>query len=532
MEGQEFDAVIVGAGFGGLYMLHRLRQMGFSAVVLEAGGGVGGTWYWNRYPAARCDVESMQYSYQFSDELQQEWEWTERFATQPEILRYANHVADHFDLRRDICFDTRVMAARFDESASRWSIETAASDRLSAPFCIMATGCLSTTNTPYFDGLESFEGDCYHTGKWPHQPVDFSGQRVGVIGTGSSAIQSIPNIAEQAEHLFVFQRTPNFSVPARNAPLDPEEQREIKADYASLRAWAKSMPTGLAFPVNRVSALDATPEQREREYESRWQHGGTMFMGAYKDLLFNPEANETAAAFVRDKIREIVHDPGVAETLSPHDVIGCKRLCVDTGYFATFNRANVTLVDVSTSPIEAITRRGVQVAGREYAVDAIVLATGFDAMTGALLAIDIRGRDGATLGDKWDGGPRAYLGLAMAGFPNLFTITGPGSPSVLANMITCIEQHVDWIADCMAHMRARGLARIEPTAEAEEAWVAHVNAVAGGNLRSTCSSWYNGANVPGKSRVFMPYIGGFPVYVRKCEEVTANGYDGFEMTAG
>ena len=358
------------------------------------------------------------------------------------------------------------------------------------------------------------------------------GTPVKVTVGAPSAIQSIPNIAEQAEHLFVFQRTPNFSVPARNAPLDPEEQREIKADYASLRAWAKSMPTGLAFPVNRVSALDATPEQREREYESRWQHGGTMFMGAYKDLLFNPEANETAAAFVRDKIREIVHDPGVAETLSPHDVIGCKRLCVDTGYFATFNRANVTLVDVSTSPIEAITRRGVQVAGREYAVDAIVLATGFDAMTGALLAIDIRGRDGATLGDKWDGGPRAYLGLAMAGFPNLFTITGPGSPSVLANMITCIEQHVDWIADCMAHMRARGLARIEPTAEAEEAWVAHVNAVAGGNLRSTCSSWYNGANVPGKSRVFMPYIGGFPVYVRKCEEVTANGYDGFEMTAG
>jgi cation diffusion facilitator CzcD-associated flavoprotein CzcO len=526
----QFDVVIVGAGFSGMYMLHRIREMGFSARVFEAGGRVGGTWYWNRYPGARCDVESMQYSYQFSEALQQEWEWTERYATAPEILRYANHVADRFDLRRDIQFNTRVAAAAFDEEAGRWVIDTSDGAGVTATFCVMGTGCLSSSNTPTFKGLGAFTGDCYHTGHWPHEDVDFSGKRVGVIGTGSSAIQAIPLIARQAAHLFVFQRTPNYTVPAHNAPLDPNLRKEIKADYVGLRTRAKRMPNGLDFKYSEVSALEATAEERQREYEARWAAGGVAFMGSFADLLFNQAANDTAAEFVRGKIRETVRDPKVAEALSPRNVIGCKRLCVDTGYWETFNRSNVTLVDVSDAPIEEITRDGLNVAGQGYKLDAIVFATGFDAMTGALLRIDIRGRAGKTLKEKWSEGPRTYLGLAMAGFPNLFTITGPGSPSVLTNMLPSIEQHVEWIADCLAYMREHGLRRVEPSVEAEEAWVSHVSAVAGTSLRSTCSSWYIGANVPGKPRVFMPYIGGFPAYVQKCNEVAANGYEGLALS--
>ncbi|MCW5747373.1 MAG: NAD(P)/FAD-dependent oxidoreductase [Alphaproteobacteria bacterium] len=529
MSGTDFDVVIVGAGFAGMYMLHRLRGMGFSARVLEAGDGVGGTWYWNRYPGARCDVESMQYSFQFSDELQQQWNWSERYAPQPEILRYANHVADRFDLRRDITFNTRVTSAAFDEAADRWIIETAGGATLSARFCVMATGCLSAPNKPTIEGLESFRGAVYHTGEWPHEGVDFSGKRVGVIGTGSSAIQSIPIMARQAAQLFVFQRTPNYTVPAHNGPLDPAYQKAVKADYARLRARAKSNPGGIDLSFNDRSALSATPEERRREYEARWAEGGFAFMGAFGDLMFVQEANDTAADFVRGKIREIVKDPAVAEALSPRNVIGCKRLCVDTGYWETFNRPNVTLVDVSDRPIEAITATGVRANGRDYELDAIVFATGFDAMTGALLRIDIRGVHGQALKDKWREGPKSYLGLAMAGFPNLFTITGPGSPSVLTNMLPSIEQHVDWIADCLAYLRRQGLKRVEPSREAEEAWVAHARDVAGISLRATCSSWYVGANIPGKPRVFMPYIGGFPAYVQKCQQVVANGYEGFTV---
>jgi cation diffusion facilitator CzcD-associated flavoprotein CzcO len=526
---REFDAIIVGAGFAGMYMLHRLRGMGFKTRVLEAASGVGGTWYWNRYPGARCDVESVQYSYQFSDELQQEWEWTEKYATQTEILRYANHVADRFDLRRDIQFDTRVAAAEFDEASSRWTIRTEDGSRIRTRFCVMATGCLSATNTPKFEGLDRFQGAVYHTGQWPHEGVDFTGRRVGVIGTGSSAIQSIPLIAEQASHLFVFQRTPHYTVPARNAPLAADYKRKIKADYPVLRARAKQMFAGIDFSLNDKSALDAAAEERRREYEARWAHGGVTFMGAFNDLLFKAESNATAAEFVRDKICEIVHDPVVAQALAPRYVIGCKRLCVDTGYYETYNRANVTLVDVSNSPIEAITSNGVRVKGNEYPIDALVLATGFDAMTGALTRIDIRGRAGRKLSEKWHGGPQAYLGLMTADFPNLFTITGPGSPSVLTNMLPSIEQHVEWIANCLAYLRDRRIGRIEPTWQAEARWVAHVNEVAGGNLRSSCSSWYVGANVPGKPRVFMPYIGGFPAYVQKCNEIVAAGYEGFAL---
>ncbi len=527
----DLDVVVVGAGFAGMYMLHRLRGMGLAVRVLEAGSGVGGTWYWNRYPGARCDIESMEYSYQFSDELQQEWAWSERYAAQPEILRYANHVADRFELRKDIQFETRVQAAVFDQAAGGWRVETEAGEEVFATFCVMATGCLSSPNRPKFPGLERFEGEVYHTGSWPHEGVDFSGLRVGLIGTGSSAVQSIPLIAAQAERLFVFQRTPNYVVPARNGPLEPAVQRKIKADYAVLRARAKLGRTGCLYPIREERALEVSAAEREREYQARWDRGGLGFLGAFADLLVDRAANDTVAAFIRARIEAVVRDPEVAAKLLPRSLFGCKRLCIDTGYYETFNRPNVTLVDVSRTPVEAVTEQAVRIAGRDHAIDALVLATGFDAMTGALLRIDIRGTAGLRLGEKWAAGPRTYLGLAIAGFPNLFTITGPGSPSVLSNMLPSIEQHVDWIAGCIGHALARGAARIEATAEAEDAWVAHVNQVAEATLFPSCNSWYVGANVPGKPRVFMPYLG-VPAYAAKCAQVAADGYDGFALSAG
>ena len=527
---QSFDAVVIGAGFAGLYALYRLRTLGLSVRVFEAGKGVGGTWYWNRYPGARCDVESMDYSYSFSEELQQEWRWTERYSAQPEILKYINHVADRFDLRRDIQFETRVTRAVFDESAGRWTIETDRGDRVSARFCIMATGCLSTTQEPKFRGLDRFRGSWYHTGRWPHEGVDFTGQRVAVIGTGSSAIQSIPIIAKQAAHVYVFQRTPNYSMPAHNAPLDPDYERRVKAGYAEFRRQARESRVGFVIERSGESALAVTPDERVREYEKRWARGGLGFSAAYNDLLTDKQANDTAAEFFRAKIRSIVRDPAVAETLAPRDYpLGTKRLCVDTDYYATFNRDNVTMIDLRTSPIEELTAAGVRTRDAEYAVDSVVFAIGFDAMTGTLLAIDIRGRGGESLRTTWEAGPRTYLGIAIAGFPNLFTITGPGSPSVLSNMIVSIEQHVDWITDCIASMRDRGLATIEATRAAQDAWVEHVNEVGHATLYPQANSWYMGANVPGKPRVFMPYIGGVGVYRQKCDEVAAKGYEGFAL---
>ena len=525
----QLDAIVVGAGFAGLYMLHKLHSLGLSARILEAGSGVGGTWYWNRYPGARCDVPSLQYSYQFSQELEQEWEWAERYASQPEIMKYANHVVDRFGLRPHIQFDTRVASAHFDDSAGRWQVVTEAGQRLSAAFCVMATGCLSAANDPEFPGRDTFRGNWYHTGRWPHEGVDVTGQRVGVIGTGSSAIQSIPILAEQAEHLYVFQRTPNYSVPAHNGPLDPELQREIKSRYPEYRAFTRDQLIAWDIEMNEKAAGELSPEELRAECERRWQLGGLYFYGTFADMLINQEANDIAAEFVREKIRERVHDPEVAELLSPKSVFGCKRICADTGYFETFNRDNVTLVDIHGAPIEEITPQGLRVHGREYALDAIVSATGFDAMTGALARIDIRGSGGTPLQEKWAAGPRTLLGLATAGFPNLFIISGPGSPSVLTNMITSIEQHVEFISDCIDYMRQRNLRRVEATLEAEDAWVDHVNEVAGATLLLGCNSWYLGANIPGKPRVFMPYLG-FPTYVEKCLAVTNNDYEGFRLS--
>jgi cyclohexanone monooxygenase len=522
-----YDAIIVGAGFAGLYMLHRLRRAGFRARVFEAGSGIGGTWFWNRYPGARCDVESMEYSYQFSPELEQEWEWSERYAPQPEILAYANHVADRFDLRGDIELNTRVQSAHYDSARCEWSVTTARGSA-HARFCIMATGCLSSTNTPRFADLADFRGRTFHTGNWPHGGVDFAARVVGVIGTGSSAIQSIPVVAEQARHLYVFQRTANFSVPAQNAPLAPATQAAIKAHYGELRSYAWQQPFGSNLEFGTQSALAVSAAEREQEFERRWQKGGLAFLGAYIDLLTDERANAQAAEFIRNKIRAIVDDPATAALLCPTHIVGCKRLCADTQYFATFNRANVSLIDIRTQPIERFTRTGLTTGGREFVLDDVVFATGFDAMTGALDKIDIRGRDGVRLLDKWAAGPRTYLGLGTAGFPNLFTITGPGSPAVLSNMLPSIEQHVNWIADCMTWLVRHDYRAIEATPAAEDAWVAHVNQVAETTLYPHCNSWYLGANVPGKPRVFMPYVG-VPPYVAKCNAVAANDYEGFAL---
>jgi cyclohexanone monooxygenase len=524
----DVDVVVVGAGLAGLYMLYRLRRLGFRARAFETGSDVGGTWYWNRYPGARCDVESMEYSYSFSDELQQEWRWTERYAGQAEILRYVNHVADRFDLRRDIQFDTRVVSAHFDDAGTRWLITTEHGERVSARFCIMEVGCLSTAQVPAIPGLETFQGCWYHTGRWPHEAVDFAGQCVGVIGTGSSGIQSIPVIARQAAHLHVFQRTPNYAFPAQNAPLDPDDERRIKACYAELRQAERESRTGYMIDRGEQSALEVTPNEREREYARRWERGGFGYTSAYRDLLTDQSANDTAAAYVRARIRDIVLDPEVAELLSPNDhPIGTKRLPLDTGYYETYNRANVTLVDIRASPIDAITPTGLRTRDAEYTLDSIVFATGFDAMTGPLFGIDIRGGGGCALREKWAAGPRTYLGIASAGFPNLFLITGPGSPSVLSNMIVSIAQHVAWATDCLSYLRDHGRNRIEPELSAEDAWVEHVTEIAHATLYPRANSWYMGANIPGKPRIFMPYVGGVGTYRQTCAEIASDGYRGF-----
>jgi cyclohexanone monooxygenase len=526
--GRSFDAIVVGAGFAGLYALHRLRSAGFSVRVLERGSGVGGTWFWNRYPGARCDIESVDYCYSFSEGLLDEWQWSERYATAPEIRRYLNYVADRFDLRRDIQLETEVLGARYEDRLDRWTITTSTDEELRARWCVMCLGCLSTIKRPDFPGLERFEGEWFHTARWPSEEVDFSGRRVAVIGTGSSAIQAIPQIARQASRLYVFQRTPNYSMPAHNGPLDPDLARAIRRDYAQRRRMAERSDAGVPFPAPTKKAFDVTPQERRRMYEEGWQRGGINALSyAFTDYFTDEAANNTAAEFTREKIRETVRDPRVAQLLSPPQHIGTKRTCVDIGYYETYNRDNVELIDVRRAPIQEMTPLGVRTAEAEYPVDAIVFATGFDAMTGSLLAIDIRGSGGRALREHWAHGPRTYLGLALAGFPNMFTVTGPGSPSVLSNMVVSIEQHVNWIADCLEELRRHGIARIEATPEAEESWVRHVAELADATLYPVANSWYVGANIPGKPRVFMPYVAGCGAYRRECDDVSAGGYTGF-----
>ncbi|GAA3742309.1 cyclohexanone monooxygenase/phenylacetone monooxygenase [Spinactinospora alkalitolerans] len=528
---REVDVLVVGAGFSGLYALHRLREAERAVHLVEAADDVGGVWYWNRYPGARCDIESVDYCYSFSDELIQEWDWTERYPAQPEILRYINHVVDRFGLRDGITFGTRVTAAAFDEEADTWTVETDRGDAVTARHVIMATGQLSVAKLPEIPGLDDFAGEFHHTGNWPHEGVDFTGRRVGVIGTGSSGMQSIPHIAEQAEELTVFQRTPHFAMPARNRPLDPDHVADLKSRFAEYREQARDHPGGTHRFLGRESALEVDPEVLRETFEGHWRTGGPDIQASFRDLTTDRAANEKAAEFVRSKIREVVDDPEVAEALSPKGYpFGTKRLVLEIDYFTTFNRGNVRLVDTLATPIERITPGGVRTSEQEYELDALVLATGFDAMTGALLKIDFRGVGGVALKEKWAAGPRTYLGLSTAGFPNLFFIAGPGSPSVISNMLVSIEQHVEWVTDYIEHMFKNGLVRSEAVLEAEDAWVRHVNEVADATLYPVADSWYLGANVPGKPRVFMPYVGGVGRYRRICTEVAADDYRGFRTT--
>ncbi len=526
------DAVVVGAGFAGLYTIKKLVELGFSVRCFEAGSGVGGTWFWNQYPGAQCDVESLEYSYGFSNELQQEWNWSQRFAGQPEILAYANHVADRFDLRRHIQFQTQVRGARFDEARGLWEVQLSSGEVVCAQFFILGSGNLSTPRVPDIPGLEHFKGTWYHSSRWPAEGVDFTGKRVAIIGTGSTGIQIIPIVAQQADHLFVFQRSPNFVIPAQNKRLDEGFVRDYKARYPQMRITAQESQYGMAdLPVPKKSALEVTPQEREERYESLWEFGShTTFMTAFNDLLINQQANDTAADFVRRKIHATVKDPKVAAILSAFDhPLGARRLCAGTDYYETYNRPNVTLVDVSGAPIESFTANGLLCGGREYEFDVLVFATGFDAMTGAIREMDIRGRNHLALNDKWKNGPTTYLGLTVEGFPNMFVITGPGSPSVKSNMILSIEQHVDWIARCLEHMRSHHLEIIDTDQTAETQWVQHVNDVAAPTLYVKTNSWYSGANVPGKPRVFMPYVGGIGPYRRICDEVVADHYRGFVL---
>ncbi len=528
----DYDVIIVGAGFAGVYALHRLRGLGYRCHVIDAADGPGGTWFWNRYPGAACDIESLEYSYSFSEELQQEWSWSQRFARQPEILAYINHVVDRFDLRKDMQFSARVVSALFDETSDLWTVTTDGGQSRTARFCIMATGCLSAPKANEFPGLDSFKGEIYHTAYWPKETVDFSGKRVGVIGTGSSAIQSIPLIAAQAKTLTVFQRTPNFSVPAGNGPLDPEVEADVKRNYRDLRRRERNSVQGIdlgATPETRT-AMGVSVAERQAEYEKRWSTGALYFYTSFVDILVDEEANNTVAEFARGKIRAKVDDPAVAELLCPKDYpFGTKRVCADTNYFETFNLPHVHLVDVKTNPISSITETGLETNANSYDLDVIVFATGFDAMTGAMLNIDTRGRDGINLRDSWSAGPRTYLGLMVSGFPNLFITTGPGSPSVTYNMVLGNEFHVEWISDAIEHLRREVISTIEATPEAEAEWVAHVNEVGNATLYPKANSWYLGANVPGKPRMIMPYLGGFPEYKRRCTQAVARHYEGFQL---
>ena len=525
-----YDAIVVGAGFAGLYMLKRLRALGLRVRVFEAGSSVGGTWFWNKYPGARCDVESLEYSYSFDEALQQDWIWPERYAEQPVILKYLNHVADRFDLRKDIELNTRVNSAHYDAERCAWTLTTQQGSSVTASFCVMATGCLSTAKLPEIPGRDLFKGKRYHSGLWPVEGVDFKGQTVGIIGTGSSAVQIIPLIAKEAKQLYVFQRSANFVVPAHNRPLEPELHQEHQAHYAERRQDAAQTPFCIGgHPRPTKKAFEVTEQERQATYETKWAKGGAIsFLYTYTDLLVNKEANETAGEFVRQKIRHIVKDPLTAETLCPTDhYIGTKRLCVDTGYFETYNRSNVQLVNIKKSPIKEIESTGVKTQDKTYALDAIIFATGFDAMTGALFDIDIRGKEGVALKEKWADGPATYLGLMTASFPNMFIVTGPGSPSVKTNMVCAIEQHVDWITDCIQHLHEHHYQEIEADAAAQAHWTQHVSEVGDSTLYPLAESWYLGANIPGKPRVFTPYVAGLDVYRKKCDEVAAQNYAGF-----
>jgi cation diffusion facilitator CzcD-associated flavoprotein CzcO len=524
------DAIVIGAGFAGLRALYRLREMGKQVVVLEAGAGVGGVWYHNGYPGARCDVESYDYSYSFSPELEQEWRWTERYATQPEILRYINHVADRFDMRKDINFNTRMAQAKYDEQAARWIITTEDGRIWSSQLLVMCVGQLSTTKAPTYPGQASFSGEIIHSGVWPKHQVDFENKRVAIIGTGSSGMQMTPIIAKVAKHLTVFQRTANYSIPAANSPVSEEEDRQVKANYRARREQAWNSPTGLGFMPSKQSALDATPEEREIVYEAAWHRLGFGFALSYYDILLSKPANDTAADFIRNKIGSVINDPVVRDKLVPKGhAFAARRPSVDSGYFQAFNRPNVELADIRESPIVEFTSEGIRTTAKAHEFDIIIFATGFDAFTGSLLKPEIVGRRGITLREKWAAGPVTQLGVAVSDFPNMLIVVGPGSPSLLSNVMVSTEEQIDWLAELLRTMDANQLVEFEADAAAEQSWVAHVNERAKETLYLSADSYYNGAEVAGKPRVFMPYSGGVRGYRRILRQCAQEGYTGFAL---
>ena len=526
----EVDVVVVGAGFGGLRSLHALRKLGKTVQVLEASDNVGGVWYHNGYPGARCDVESYDYSYSFSPELEQEWVWSERYATQPEILRYIHHVVERFDLRKHIRFQCRMEEARYDEHAGRWNIRCSDGSQWSAHYLVLAVGQLSAPKTPSYPGQERFGGQIIHSAVWPKDPVEFAGKRVAIIGTGSSGMQMTPVIARQAAHLTVFQRTPNYSVPAANAPVSPEEDARVKANYRQRREQAWNSPTGLGFMPGKKSALEATPEERAQVYEAAWNRLGFGFALSYFDIILNKKANDTAAEFIRNKIASVIEKPELREKLVPKDhAFAARRPSVDSGYFQAFNRDNVELADVREFPIVEFTEKGLRTQAKTHEFDIIIFATGFDAFTGSLLKPKIMGRRGMTLKEKWAAGPVTQLGVGTHGFPNLFVLVGPGSPSLLSNVMVSLEEQSDWFAQMIGYMDRHGVMEVEVTEAAEQAWVAHVNERAKETLYLTADSYYNGAEVAGKPRVFMPYSGGVRGYRRLLHKCAESGYAGFEL---
>ena len=529
---QTADVLVIGAGFAGLRALYRFRGLGYKVRVLEASEDVGGVWYHNGYPGARCDVESYDYSYSFSPELEQEWRWSERYATQPEILRYINHVTERFDLRRDIQFNTRMTNATYDETAARWVIETEGGETFEAQFLMMCVGQLSTPKSPSYPGLSSYKGEVIHSGKWPKHEVTYEGKRVAIIGTGSSGMQMTPVIAQQAKQLTVFQRTPNYSIPAANAPVTDEEDAQVKAHYRERRDRAWNSATGLGFMPNKTSALDVSPEEREKAYEASWNRLGFGFALTYYDILLNKQANDTAADFIRRKIASVVNDPVVREKLLPKNhAFAARRPSVDSGYFQAFNRDNVELADLRESPIVEFTPEGIRTAVKLHEFDMIIFATGFDVFTGSLFKPNIIGRNGITLKQKWADGPVTHLGVGASGFPNLFIVVGPGSPSLLSNVLVSTEEQIDWMAAFVEHMKANKQAVFEVQAEAEKEWGHHINERVKETLYLSTDSYYNGAEVKGKPRVFMPYSGGVRGYRRILQKVAAEGYTGFSLSA-
>lgn len=529
-----YDIIVIGAGLSGMYALHRLRGLGLSVRVFEAGGDVGGTWYWNRYPGARFDSESWTYGYSFDEEILQEWDWSEHFAAQPETLRYCNFVADKLDLRRDITFNSRVASATYDESANHWRTETEDGNRATARFLITALGPLSAPTVPDIPGIDTFNGEAYHTGKWPHEPVSFEGKRVAVIGTGATGVQAITEIAKTAAHLTVFQRTPNWAAPLHNSPIDDKAQRRIKAAYPEIFATCRDSFGCFVHNPDPRNALDVSPEEREALFEKLYAEPGFgIWMGNFRDILIDEAANAMITEFMARKIRERVNDPGIAEKLTPRDHgFGTRRLPLESGYYEVFNQDNVRLVDVRETPIERITTTGINTSAAGYAFDMIVYATGFDAITGAFDRVDLRGVAGQRLKDKWSNGPRTYLGLQVAGFPNLLMLVGPHGAAPFCNMPRCIEQNVDWVADLLVHMRENGYQSVEPTKDAENAWTQEVYEISTRFLFTRVDSWMTGVNKNlenRQSRSVMVYAGGAPRYRERCDEVAASGYAGFEF---